>query len=201
MYGPGHPTRVYSLTESLGNNFAAGSMQSTGNALDVAINGQGWFAVQAADGTEAYSRRGDLSINADSLLENGRGELILGTSGPISIPPAQRINIGEDGLITTSPFGHDNAKVVVGRLKMVDLDSKSLIQKEDGLFHTITGSPADASASVTLKSGMLETSNVNAVSELINLINLARQHELNIKSMTIAQDNDEASARLTQISG
>jgi len=84
LNGPYHPDRVFTATESPAVDFAKGSIRQTGRALDVAVSGQGWIAVQAPDGSEAYTRRGDLRISPEGLLETGNGLPVLGDGGPIS---------------------------------------------------------------------------------------------------------------------
>ena len=107
VFGEGHPSRVYAMEERPGVDFNPGSVNFTGNDLDVAIDNQGWIAVLDAEGNEAYTRRGDLRVNVNGLLENGAGELVMGDGGPISIPPYQKLDIGKDGTITVRPVGQD----------------------------------------------------------------------------------------------
>ncbi|MEW8458752.1 MAG: flagellar basal body rod protein FlgF, partial [Candidatus Thiodiazotropha endolucinida] len=105
VFGQGYPTRVYALDERPNINFDKGSIQSTGNPLDLAIKGDGYFAVQAADGSEAYTRRGDLKVDANGLVTNGEGLPLIGNGGPIALPPYERLEIAPDGTITILPEG------------------------------------------------------------------------------------------------
>ena len=201
VFGDLLPSRVYALEERPSVNFDAGAMNHTGNELDVAINDQGWFAVQAADGTEAYTRRGDFRINTFGLLENGAGELILGDGGPIAIPPSQKIEIGTDGTITSRPIGQDERTLAqVGRLKLVNPAVDQLEKGEDGLFRLKDGTQAVPDAAITVTSGALETSNVNVIDAMVKMIELARQFEMDIKAMTTVEENDQVAASMLALS-
>lgn len=200
--GPGHPSRVYAQETGIGSDFSQGPMMSTGRDLDVAINGEGWIAVQAPDGSEAYSRRGDLRINASGLLENGAGQLVLGNAGPIAIPPAQKLEIGVDGTISVIPLGQSaNTLAVVDRIRLVKPDNAQLVKGEDGLFRQKNGAPAEPDAAVQLTSGTLEGSNVNSVDALVKMIDQARSYETYVKLIASAKQNDETSSRLLRSGG
>ncbi|WJW74610.1 flagellar basal-body rod protein FlgF [Thiohalobacter sp. IOR34] len=200
VYGPGHASRVYAVNAGEGVDFSKGTVQSTGRSLDVAINGQGWIAVQAADGSEAYTRAGDLRISASGMLETGTGLAVIGDGGPMLIPDAQQIEIAPDGTVSVLPIGQPaNTLAVVGRIKLVQPDPAQLVKGEDGLLRLADGSEAEASNAVTLTSGALEGSNVNAVEALMNMVSLARQYEAQVKLMQTAKQNDESSARLMSI--
>jgi flagellar basal-body rod protein FlgF len=202
-FGPGYPTRVYTMTERPGSDFSPGSMQTTGRELDVAINGNGWFAVQAPDGSEAYTRAGDLRITPEGLLQNGAGQQFLSEQGqPISIPPAQKIEIGRDGSISIIPQGSNATTLaLVGRIKLVNPGDENLQKLEDGLMHPKQsgGQPIPADANVNLFQGALEGSNVNAMSALVEMIELSRNFEMQTKVMKTVDENAGASAKLMQM--
>lgn len=201
VYGPGHPSRVAVEDRRAGVDFAPGSIVSTGRALDVAINGSGFIAVQGADGREAYTRAGDLHISAGGLLETGTGHLVLGNGGPVALPPAETIEIAADGTISIRPVGQAATSLaLVDRIKLVDPPLEELEKTAEGLFARRDGAPEDADAAVKLANGALESSNVNAVDALVNMIELSRQYELNVRLMHVANQTDEASARLLRLS-
>ncbi len=201
VYGPTHPSRVYASNERSGVDLGAGSIVRTGRDLDVAINGDGYFAVQAPDGSEAYSRAGDLRINAQGLITNGAGNPVLGNGGPIAIPPYERIEIAADGTISIQPLGQSvDALATVDRLKLVNPGAATIEKRADGLLGIAGGGVADADAAVRISSGSLETSNVNAVESMVRMIELARLFELNVKMMNVAKDNDSATAQLLSLS-
>ncbi len=200
VFGPGYPSRVYALNERPATDFDPGPIQTTGRDLDVAVKGDGWIAVQAADGSEAYTRRGDLRITPEGLLQTGDGHPVLGENGPIAIPPAQKIDIGSDGTISIVPLGEKpDVLAVVDRIKLVRADPRQLKKSEDGLIRLKAGGPAVADAGVTLVSGALEGSNVNSVAALVDMIELSRRYELQVKMMKTAEDDADATAQLLRM--
>jgi flagellar basal-body rod protein FlgF len=197
--GPGFQTRAYALTERPGTNFDAGPLRETGRDLDIAIKGEGWFAVQTPSGTEAYTRAASLNIDPLGQLRDGSGRLVMGDGGPITIPAYEQLTIGLDGTITVRGQGQaPNAVTQAGRLKMVNPDIENLVKGEDGLFRAKSGGVLEPDPAVTLQSGFLEGSNVNVVSELTDIMNLARQFEMQVKMMRTMEDNSGAAARLLQ---
>lgn len=201
VFGDGLPTRVYALSERPGVDFRPGTIYKTGNTLDFAINGDGWIAVQAADGSEAYTRRGDMRVNNVGLLENGDGHLIYGNGGPIAIPPAESFEIATDGTITIRPIGQDEKTLaLVDRIRLVNPPVKDLYKEKDGLFRMRSGEPANVDANVRVSPESLETSNVSLVGAMTRMIEHARQFEMDIKAMTTAKENDEVGTRILALS-
>jgi flagellar basal-body rod protein FlgF len=199
VFGEGLPTRVYSMSERPATDYQQGSVQSTGRELDVSIQGDGFLAVQGKDGREGYTRAGDLQITASGQLVTGTGLAVMGEGGPIAIPPAEKIEIGSDGTISIRPIGGDaNALAVLDRIKLVKPELNNVFKDSDGLMRMQDGTDAPLDATVTVASGTLEGSNVNAVSALVNMIELQRQYEMQVKMMKSADDNGAASARLLQ---
>jgi flagellar basal-body rod protein FlgF len=199
VFGEGLPTRVYSMSERPATDYQQGSVQSTGRDLDVSIQGDGFLAVQGKDGREGYTRAGDLQITASGQLVTGTGLAVMGEGGPIAIPPAEKIEIGSDGTITIRPIGGAaNALAVLDRIKLVKPELNNVFKDSDGLMRMQDGTNAPLDAAVTLASATLEGSNVNAVSALVNMIELQRQYEMQVKMMKSADDNGAASARLLQ---
>jgi flagellar basal-body rod protein FlgF len=199
-YGDGLPTRVFSMTERPGNNFAQGSVMTTGSDLDVTIQGDGWISVLDDAGTEGLTRNGDFQIDVNGLLKNSSGYLVLGDNdAPITLPvPLSKIEIGKDGTVSVIPRGAPaDALETVGRIKLVRPDNRSLYKDSVGLFRAKEPNTAfNADASVTLLTGALEGSNVNAVGEMTNLIDLQRQFEMQVKMMSTAEEMDKASNSL-----
>jgi flagellar basal-body rod protein FlgF len=201
VYGAGFPTRVYAMNDKPGVDFSTGAMQTTGGDLDVAINGEGYLAVQGADGKEAYTRAGDLHITPEGFLQTGAGLPVLGQDGPLTIQPAEKVTIGSDGTISIIPLGSGNAttQVEVGRIKLVKAASENLEKATDGLLRTKDGQPVAANADVRLAQGVLEGSNVNAISAMVDMIELARNFELQTKVMKSVDENSAAGAKLVQM--
>jgi len=201
LNGPGLSSRVYAVAEGQGVDFSQGSLNATGNPLDVAIKGQGWIAVQTADGSEAYTRAGNLQVNELGQLLTGSGlPVIGGDGGPIALPPFEKIDIGDDGTISLRANGQSAATVSnVNRILLVNPDAATMYKGSDGLMRVDEGIDVLPDANVSLASGVLESSNVNPVEALVNMISLARQFEMHVKVMSTAQENDAASASLMRI--
>lgn len=200
LYGEGHPTRVYGLSERPAVDFAPASIVHTGGELDVAVNGDGWLTVQANDGTEAYTRRGDLMVDANGLLTTGNGLPVIGGGGPIAIPPAEKIEIGADGTISIRPLGQASTNLaVVDRIKLVNPSVQDMEKGPDGLLRLKSGQPAEEDASVRVASGSLAGSNANIVDSMVNMIELARRYEMQVKMMKAAGDMEDASASIMRM--
>jgi len=197
VFGDGFPTRVYALSERPDIDFARGSIQATGRDLDVAVMGYGWMSVQAKDGTEAMTRAGDLQIDANGLLLTGTGLPVLGNNGPIAIPPAEKIEIATDGTISIRPLGQGpNELAVVDRIKLSAPQKADLEKGMDGLIRLKSGAPAIADVDARLATGSLESSNVNTVNALVDMIELARKFEMQVKMMKTAEETDAASTTI-----
>lgn len=201
VYGPGHASRVYTVDERVGVNFDQGPTTQTGRDMDIAVSGKGFIAIQGRDGTEAYTRAGDLRVSASGFLETGAGHPVMGNGGPITLPPYEKLEIGKDGTISIVPLGQPETDIaVIDRVKLVNPDVAELEKSEDGLLRMKNGDIADADADVQLATGALEGSNVNAVSSLVTMIELSRQYEMHIKVMKAAEEADQSSAKLLSIS-
>ncbi|MCP3751103.1 flagellar basal body rod protein FlgF [Pseudomonas sp. SBB6] len=200
VFGDSFPARAYAMTERPATDFSPGSMQETGRDLDIAIGGDGFIAVQAPDGSEAYVRTASLNIDGLGVLRAGNGMPVMGNGGPIAVPPEQKVEIGQDGTISIRAMGEGpRVMAEVDRIKLVNPDLKNMTKGLDGMIHTKNGQPAAADANVQVVSGFLESSNVNAVEEMTSVLALSRQFELHVKMMTTAKEGDEAMARVLQI--
>ena len=190
--GDGASTRVYALESTPGYNDAAGTVTATGRRLDVAVQGKSWLAVQALDGTEAYTRAGAMELSSDGTLVTRAGLTVVGDGGPIQIPPNSEVQIGSDG--TVSAIGANGRATPVGRLKLVTPEAP-LARGADGLFRAADGDlPADATARV--QEGALEGSNVSAVETMVAMIGAARQFEMQMKMLQTAEQNEKTAAQL-----
>lgn len=197
-FGEGLPSRVFSMTENASQNFDAGARLTTGRPLDLAINGNGWFAVQTADGSEAYTRNGEFKLNEDGTLQTNDGELVLSESGPVTLPlPVSNIQISQEGAIFIRPEGAPaNVQQEVGFIKLVNPASADLYKGNDGLFRRKDGEVEPANLQVKVANGVLEGSNVNPVGEMTAMIALQRQFEMQLKLMKTAEEIDASSASL-----
>ncbi|MAB22269.1 MULTISPECIES: flagellar basal body rod protein FlgF [Idiomarina] len=201
-FGEGLPTRVFSMTESPGQNFASGAIQATGRNMDVAIKDQGWIAVDDGNGNERYTRNGSLEVGTDGMLKNSNGQTVLGDNGPIFVPmPIDNLVIGSNGNVSIRPMGAPaDAMEVVDRIKLVNPPNGNIEKGNDGLFKLKDGQQAFADANVKLEIGALEGSNVNSVEEMTHMIALQRQYEMNVKLMKTADENAQRSESLMRMS-
>ncbi len=194
IYGAGYATRVNAVAGDAGTDFSSGTMESTGRNLDIAVNGKGFIAVRGLDGKEAYTRSGDLRVTPTGAVTTASGLPVLSETGPLVIPPSTTVSIGGDGTITVVPQGSAPfAASQVDKVKLVNPALADLQKGEDGLLRLKSGAKAKTDDTVSITSGMLESSNVNAAQSLISMIELQRMYEFQIKSINSA-DTDEQSA-------
>lgn len=195
----GLPTRAFVVDSTVGTDFSPGPIQQTGRSLDVAVQGNGWIAVEMGDGTEGYTRNGSLKTNENGLLQTQNGLNVLGESGPITIPPDENVTIAKDGTVSTIPrTGAATSVNVLGRIKLVNPPEANLTRGDDGFFRTKDGKSADADAAVTVVDGSVEGSNVNVVTAMVDMISLGRQFEMQMKLISSAESNaNKASQILT----
>ena len=201
VQGEGAPTRAFVVDASVADVFEQGPMMATGRPLDVAVRGDGWIAVQTANGQEAYTRAGNLQVNANGQLQTASGLTVLSEGGPIAVPPDNSITISPDGTVSVVPlFGTPNNVNDVGRIKLVNPASETLVRGDDGLFRTRGGQPAESDENVRLAPETLESSNVNPVDAMVSLISLSRQFEMQIKMLQSADSNAAKASQILSMS-
>ena len=199
--GPGLPSRYNVVTRESRPDLSPGPLQSTGRGLDVAVQGPGWLVVQDGEGNEALTRRGDLQVDANGLLRTGAGNPVLGDGGPVAVPPYTQLTLGADGTVSIVPQGQGpQAQAVLDRLRLVNPPPETLERGTDGLFRTADGELPPADAELRLLSGHLEASNVNMARAMVEMIELARQFELQVRMMRTAGDNADTAAQLMRLS-
>jgi flagellar basal-body rod protein FlgF len=197
IYGPGYATRVNAVAGDAGTDFSAGVMESTGRDLDIAVNGKGFIAVQGLDGKEAYTRAGDLRVTPNGAVTTASGLPVLTESGPLNLPPSTTVSIGSDGTVSVVPQGSAPFAVTqVDRIKLVNPATADLQKGDDGLLRLKTGAKAKTDDTVSVTSGMLESSNVNAAQSLISMIELQRLYEFQIKSINSTDTNEQSAERM-----
>lgn len=195
--GDGASARVYALESTTGYNPDPGPIQTTGRNLDVAMKGNAWLAVQALDGTEAYTRAGALDVNPDGVLVGRSGLPVQGDAGPINIPANAQVEIASDG--TVSAVVGNGRPQPLGRLKLVTPETP-LNRGDDGLFRSPQGD-LDADPTARLQDGALEGSNVSPVETMVAMISAARQFEHQMKLLSTSEKQDQAASRLLSNSG
>ncbi|KQW69762.1 MULTISPECIES: flagellar basal-body rod protein FlgF [unclassified Methylibium] len=195
--GDGASTRVYSLETTTGYDPTPGPMASTGRALDVAMQGNAWLAVQGLDGTEAYTRMGSLQVDAEGTLKTSGGLTVLGDGGPIALPANSTPQIAADGTVSVKQA--NGGVTSVGRLKLVTPEA-ALQRGDDGLFRAADGDlPVDPNARVA--EGTLEGSNVNPIENMVAMIAAARQFESQMKMLQTAEGDEKAASQLLSMNG
>ena len=179
-----------------------GAIQSTGRALDVAMAGEAWLAVQAADGSEAYTRRGDLQVTETGVLQTGDGFLVMGQSGPITLPPYDKVGIAADGSISIVPQGGDpNQPQAIDRLKLASTKGSDTVKGLDNLLRVRGGGALPDDMDAKVQAGALEGSNVNMTQALVDMIENQRAYEVQANLLKEARSMDEQSASLMRLPG
>jgi len=196
--GAGLASRVAVQHRTLGVSSAPGSIKQTGGSLDIALQPDHWLAVQASDGSTAYTRAGDLKLTPNGLLTTASGLPVLGNDGsPLAIPPFQTMDIASDGTISIVPQGQPASTISeAGRLNLVGAPQSDLVRGSDGLMRAAPGREPAPSTGPALVSGAVEGSNVDASSMLVSMIQLARQFEMQVRLLHSEDDNARAANTL-----
>lgn len=198
--GPSLEVRAMSRSEVRGANMREGSQTQTGRELDVAMVGDAMLAVQARDGGEGYTRRGDLSISATGVLENGEGLPVMGEGGPITVPLGSTVSISPDGAVLAgSPDNPEQPPVEVARIKLASPRGSRLEKDLTGLFRVPGDGVLPADENASLISGALEQSNVDPTEVLVQMVEAQRLFDIRAKVISTARDLDEGSARLMRV--
>jgi flagellar basal-body rod protein FlgF len=193
--------RAMQQGEVRGASMEAGEAVRTGHPLDIAIQGTALLAVQAEDGSEAYTRRGDLSISPTGALVNGEGRPVLGDAGPITVPLGGKPSIAPDGVVSvTDPEVPDQPPQEIGRIKLAGWQGSPIAKGLDGLFRVEGGGILPADEEATVLAGSLEKSNVNTTEVLVDMIDAQRLFAMRSKLISTARDVDESGAQLMRMS-
>ncbi len=209
LEGPQLEVRALSSADVKGALMKDGEVVNTGNPLDVALSGDTMLAVQASDGGEAYTRRGDLSVTVTGVLQNGEGLAVIGQSGPITLPPGAQLTIAPDGgLLVADPATPDAPPARIDQIKLVSTTGSTVTKTLDGLFRVpgdgIAGSPNEfgvlpTNADARLIPEALEQSNVNASEVLVEMISAQRLFDIRTKLIETATQLDEGGVRLMRV--
>lgn len=193
------PTRVGTVTATAASSFQPGTLAETGHALDLAIRGEGWFAVQTPAG-EAYTRAGEFAVNNQNLLVTQSGFPVLSADGaPIEIPERGTLTFSDDGQVTVLGAG-DNPNDIqnLGMVKLVNPPAEQLERGEDGLFRMANGNIAQPDPLVRMVSGYVERSNVNPAEAMVSMIANARLFDMQMQVIKEATSNaDRANSILS----
>ena len=192
--------RAMTSTVVRGASMKEGAVTNTGNPLDIALEGDAMLALQAYDGGESYTRRGDLSVSVTGVIENGDGLPVLGDNGPVTVPPGSQITIAPDGgVLVTDPETPDQPPVRLDRLKLVSTAGSQIEKDLAGQFRVRGGGVLPIDENARLIPGALEQSNVNASEVLVEMISAQRLFDMRTKLVETAKQLDEGGARLMRI--
>lgn len=200
LKGDSLEVRAMTETEVDGASMTQGSLTQTGNPLDIAMSGDDLLTVQAPDGSEAYTRRGDLSVSTSGLLVNGDGAPVVGEGGPITIPPGNKVTIAPDGqVLLTDPASPNTPPTRLDRLKLASPAGTRIEKGLDGLFRVFGGGVLPNNEQAKVVPGSLEQSNVNPSDVLVQMVEAQRLFDIRTKLVSTAREVDESSASLMKI--
>ena len=199
LRGDGASTRVFAMEATSGHDEKAGAIQRTGRTLDMAAQGNSWFAVQGLDGTEAYTRSGAFQISPEGTLTTTGGLMVLSDGGaPIDVPPGADITVGSDGTVSAQTPGTHSS--TIGRIKLASATAEDrLSRSEDGLFRTASLNPLANDAAGRLETGALEGSNVNPIETMVGMIAAARQFDQQMRLLQTAETSDKSASQLLNV--
>ena len=199
--GPQLETRALTDATVRGARMEQGVISETGNPLDIAMSGEALLGVQAEDGSEAYTRRGDLSLLPTGLLVNGEGRPVLGEGGPISVPPGSEVSIAPDGAVLVRDAASPDAPLQqLDKLKLASPTGSRIAKGLDGLFRVEGGGVLPTDPEARLTGGALEQSNVSASQVLVEMIEAQRLYDMRTKLIATAKELDEGGAALMRLS-
>jgi flagellar basal-body rod protein FlgF len=200
LKGPALEARAMTQGGVRGADMSAGRIVPTGQPLDIAVRGDALIALQAIDGSEVYSRRGDLAIGVGGVLENGDGRPVMGEAGPITVPAGRSVSIATDGsVMATDPAAPDAPAEVVGRIKLASPAGSAILKDLDGFLRVPDGGILPADPTAELETGALEQSNVDTAGTLVEIIEAQRSFERRSKLFTTASELDQAGSQLMSL--
>ena len=201
LKGPSLEARAMTEAEVKGADMRAGAITQTDQPLDLAVEAEAMIAVQAEDGTEAYTRRGDLSVSASGILQNGDGRPVIGGAGPITVPGDAKITIAADGSVMALAAGSAKGTPpdVVDKIKLASPAGSTIAKGLDGLFRVQGGGVLPADDNARVQSGALEQSNVNTSAVLVDMLEAQRLFEIRTKLVSTAKDIDQSGTSLMKL--
>lgn len=201
IHGQQLDVRALNRSEVKGAMMTPGTMMQTGRPLDVALQGDALLTVQAPDGGEGYTRRGDLSISATGVLQNGDGLAVMGDNGPVTVPLGSDVSISPDGtVLAANPAAPDQPPVQVAKIKLANWRGSRIEKDLANLFRVPNGGILPADENARLMPGTLEQSNVDPTEVLVEMVEQQRLFDIRTKMISTARDLDEGGASLMRIS-
>ncbi|MDV5356098.1 flagellar basal body rod protein FlgF [Kosakonia sp. SMBL-WEM22] len=200
------PTRTLVVASTPGADMTPGQLDYTSRPLDVALQQDGWLAVQTADGSEGYTRNGNIQVSPTGQLTI-QGHPVIGEGGPIAVPEGAQVTIAADGTISAlNPGDAANTIAPVGKLKLVKAEAREVVRGDDGLFRLSQSAQATRGAtlqpdpSIRVQSGVLEGSNVKPVESMTDMIASARRFEMQMKIISSVDENEQRANQLLSMS-
>lgn len=204
--GPSMPSRTLVVASTPGADMTAGPINNTERPLDVALEKDGFLAIRLPDGTEAYTRNGNIQLSSEGRLMV-QGHPLMGDGGPIDIPPQAEVTIAVDGTISALNGGDPpNTIAQLGSLKLVRATGNDLVRGDDGFFHMTAetrqrrGNALPADPDIRVMPGMIEGSNVSASGTMVDMIANARRFEMQMKVIHSADENEQSANQLLAMS-
>jgi flagellar basal-body rod protein FlgF len=197
LEGPSLQVRALTYTEVRGAQMRAGTLTQTGRELDISLAGDAMLTVQTPDGGEGYTRRGDLSISATGVLQNGDGLPVIGESGPITLPLGSKVSIAPDGgVMVSNPATPEAPPVQIEKLKLASWRGSSIEKDLTGMFRVPGGGVLPADENARVQTGSLEQSNVDPTEVLVEMVEAQRLYDMRTKMVATAKTIDEGGASL-----
>lgn len=199
------PTRTLVVASTPGADMTPGQLDYTSRPLDVALQQDGWLAVQTADGSEGYTRNGNIQVSPTGQLTI-QGHPVIGEGGPIAVPEGAQVTIAADGTISAlNPGDAANTIAPVGKLKLVKANAQEVVRGDDGIFRlsqaaqATRGQTLQADPTIRVQSGVLEGSNVKPVEAMTDMIASARRFEMQMKIISNVDDNAQRANQLLSL--
>ncbi|MFP5230531.1 MAG: flagellar basal-body rod protein FlgF [Acidobacteriota bacterium] len=177
----------YGLMSGTTLDLSQGTLQKTGNTLDMAIEGHGYFEIKTANGT-AYTRNGSFQISSKGQLITSAGDVVMGDNGPITMPQG-KVSISADGTISL-----DGA--VSGKVKVVEFSQGTQLTSLGNAYYSAPASAAHPATQSNVRQGFLENSNVNPVAGMVELV--TAQQTAEIMQRALSMFNSEIDKTATQ---
>ena len=190
--------RVFPSRKEGAVDLEQGKIMPTDNPMDIAVEGMGFMVGQKDNGETVLTRRGDLKIGADRILRNGENLKIMGDAGPIVVPPYESLSASRDGSIIYKPVGSDSTTppVALSRLQLVNIPQSNVIKGMDSFLRPKDGVIPPSDAKIEVNNKGLESSNVNSIDSMGDMLNSSRAFEVSFKLITTSRDMDSESAKL-----
>ena len=200
------PTRTLVAETTPGDDMTPGDLNYTSRPLDVALQQDGWLAVQSADGSEGYTRNGNIQVTPTGQLTI-QGHPVMGENGPIAVPEGSQVTIAADGTISALTAGDPpNTVSPVGKLKLVKANGSEVVRGDDGLFRVsqsaqaTRGQTLQPDPNIRVMSGVLEGSNVKPMAAMADMIASARRFEMQMKVIGNVDENAQRANQLLSMS-